>query len=150
MRTDTRANPPPTRRDAVRLFTTASAAAALAPAHDLLESAGLSPLPQSNAYPACVVVPQQTEGPYFVDQRLRRSDLRADPASGIVKAGVLDQSRRFDTRGQKFLRGYQVTNKEGRAEFTTIYPGWYPGRTVHIHCKIRSSAAAGRAGEFTS
>jgi protocatechuate 3,4-dioxygenase beta subunit len=29
-----------------------------------------------------------------------------------------------------------VTNRDGIAEFTTIYPGWYPGRTVHIHGKV--------------
>jgi protocatechuate 3,4-dioxygenase beta subunit len=34
--------------------------------------------------------------------------------------------------------------------FTTIYPGWYPGRAVHIHFKIRVPAAGGRIDEFTS
>jgi protocatechuate 3,4-dioxygenase beta subunit len=38
--------------------------------------------------------------------------------------------------GEKYLRGAQVTNRGGVAEFTTIYPGWYPGRTVHIHAKV--------------
>jgi hypothetical protein len=37
--------------------------------------------------PACVVRPAQTEGPYFVEERLNRSDIRADPASGAVKEG---------------------------------------------------------------
>jgi protocatechuate 3,4-dioxygenase beta subunit len=41
------------------------------------------------------------------------------------------------TRGQTFLRGYQMTDANGKASFTTIYPGWYPGRAVHIHFKIR-------------
>lgn len=36
------------------------------------------------------------------------------------------------------------------ARFTTIYPGWYPGRAVHIHFKIRSDASASSAYEFTS
>ena len=36
----------------------------------------------------CVVTPQQTEGPYFVDERLNRSDIRVDPTTGVVKAGV--------------------------------------------------------------
>ena len=35
-----------------------------------------------------------------------------------------------------YLRGAQVTNADGVAQFTTIYPGWYPGRTVHIHLKV--------------
>ncbi|PTA69711.1 intradiol ring-cleavage dioxygenase [Deinococcus arcticus] len=50
-----------------------------------------------------------------------------------------------------FLRGSQVTNAQGRASFTTIYPGWYQGRAVHIHFKLRPLNAAGQAtGEFTS
>ena len=40
------------------------------------------------ATPACVVRPQQTEGPYFVDERLNRSDIRSDPSDGSVKEGV--------------------------------------------------------------
>jgi len=43
----------------------------------------------------------------------------------------------FNTVGQKFLRGSQVTDANGIATFTTIYPGWYSGRTVHIHFKVR-------------
>jgi protocatechuate 3,4-dioxygenase beta subunit len=52
--------------------------------------------------------------------------------------------------GQKFLRGYQVTDSEGRAEFLTIYPGWYLGRTVHIHFKIRTADMSQPNYEFTS
>ncbi len=50
------------------------------------------------------------------------------------------------TLGQKFLRGYQVTDASGMAAFTTIYPGWYPTRAVHIHLKIRTDAGL----EFTT
>jgi protocatechuate 3,4-dioxygenase beta subunit len=56
----------------------------------------------------------------------------------------------FKTQGKKFLRGYQVTDAGGMARFQTIYPGWYQGRTVHIHFKIRSSSGSGGAYEFTS
>ena len=42
-----------------------------------------------------------------------------------------------NTVGQKFLRGYQVTDGSGAVEFQTIYPGWYPCRATHIHFKIR-------------
>jgi protocatechuate 3,4-dioxygenase beta subunit len=48
----------------------------------------------------------------------------------------------FNTKGQQFLRGAQVTDADGTATFTTIYPGWYPGRAVHIHLKIRPNANA--------
>jgi protocatechuate 3,4-dioxygenase beta subunit len=132
--------------------------------------------------PACVVRPQQTEGPYYVDEKLDRADIRSDPASGERRPGaVLDLSFSVSrvsgggcaplagavvdvwhcdalgaysdvrdpggsTVGQKFLRGYQTTSAVGLARFTTIYPGWYQGRAVHIHFKIRTTAAQ----EFTS
>ena len=136
--------------------------------------------------PTCVVRPQQTEGPYFVDEKLNRSDIRSDPSDGAVKSGmplrlvfhvsqmnagsctlltgatvdiwhcdalgvysdVTDRS--FSTVGKKLLRGYQVTDANGTVEFVTIYPGWYPGRTVHIHFKIRTDSASQRRYEFTS
>lgn len=151
---------------------------------------GCGPAPAGRASAAvqsgvCVVRPEQTEGPYFVDERLNRSDIRSDPGDGVVKAGtplllafhvarVSDGScaplagayvdiwqcdaegvysdvtdRNFSTVGKKFLRGFQVTDKEGVARFTTIYPGWYPGRTVHIHFKIRTSLDT-EAYDFTS
>ncbi len=134
----------------------------------------------------CIVRPEQTEGPYFVDERLQRSDLRVDPATGERKAGTplkldLDVSRvtrdgclplsgarvdvwhcdadgvysdvrdpSFDTSGHAFLRGYQLTDASGRARFRTIYPGWYEGRTVHIHFKVRTSPKQRRGYDFTS
>ena len=134
----------------------------------------------------CVARPEQTEGPYFVDEALHRADIRADPADGSVRPGLpLDlaivvsrladgtcaplasaqvdvwhcdhlgvysdvRDPRFDTTGRKFLRGYQRTDATGRARFTTIYPGWYEGRTVHIHFKVRSPAERRPGFEFTS
>lgn len=56
----------------------------------------------------------------------------------------------FSTRGRRFLRGWQRTGADGTARFTTIYPGWYPGRAVHIHFKVRARGASGRPLEFTS
>ena len=133
----------------------------------------------------CVVRPEQTAGPYFVDERLNRADIRSDPTDGTVKGGAAlalaffvsrisgnscaplpgayvdiwqcdadgvysdATDRSFNTVGKKFLRGYQVTDKDGVARFATIYPGWYPGRTVHIHFKIRT-ALERNAYDFTS
>ena len=71
-----------------------------------------------------------------------RVDLWQCDASGVYSDA---QDPSFNTRGRKFLRGYQLTDSSGAASFTTIYPGWYPGRTVHIHFKIRSNGY-----EFTS
>lgn len=167
----------------------ATSAASLVGGHIPWADAAAPPAPNGMALPACIVTPQQTEGPYFVDERLRRADIRTDPSNGSTKPGVplalalnvtqlvgatctplagamvdiwqcdahgaysdvLDRAGNFaDTRGQKFLRGYQLTDNDGRVEFMTIYPGWYRGRTVHIHFKVRTNAADGRAGEFTS
>jgi protocatechuate 3,4-dioxygenase beta subunit len=67
-----------------------------------------------------------------------------------VYSDVLDGSGRFDTRGMKFLRGNLTTGQDGTVEFLTIYPGWYAGRTVHIHFKIRIDPSAQQGHEFTS
>ncbi len=52
--------------------------------------------------------------------------------------------------GTDFLRGFQRTDANGAASFTTIYPGWYTGRAVHIHFKIRTDPDAEAGFEFTS
>ncbi|MBI2706613.1 MAG: intradiol ring-cleavage dioxygenase [Actinobacteria bacterium] len=39
---------------------------------------------------------------------------------------------------QTFLRGRQHSDTAGMVEFHTIYPGWYPGRTVHIHLMVHT------------
>ena len=56
----------------------------------------------------------------------------------------------FNTVGKKFLRGYQPTDADGVARFITIYPGWYQGRTVHMHFKIRTGPDSTTGLEFTS
>lgn len=74
-------------------------------------------------------------------------DLWQCNASGVY-SGV--SGPHFDTTGRKYLRGHQVADRDGIARFTTIYPGWYPGRTVHIHFRIRAPASGGRGEQFTS
>jgi protocatechuate 3,4-dioxygenase beta subunit len=137
------------------------------------------------ATPACIVVPELTQGPYFVDEKLNRTDIRADASGASAKAGAqLDLTFNvarvsgsactalggatvdvwhcdalgvysdasdpgFDTKGQKWLRGYQTTDASGVAKFTTIYPGWYQGRAVHIHFKIRYPSGS-QTADFTS
>ena len=60
-------------------------------------------------------------------------DLWQCDAQGVY-SGVAERG----TAGRDFLRGFQLTNDAGLARFLTIYPGWYPGRTVHIHAKVRT------------
>jgi protocatechuate 3,4-dioxygenase beta subunit len=52
--------------------------------------------------------------------------------------GVYSAENVEDTSGVTWLRGYQLTDSAGQASFTTIFPGWYQGRTTHIHLRIRS------------
>jgi uncharacterized protein (TIGR03437 family) len=112
------------------------------------------------------------EGPYFIEEKLLRSDVRSDPATGVLQSGALltlaitiqnqtggvcaplvgayvdiwhcnasglySDEAQENTVGQKYLRGYQITDDTGTVNFTTIYPGWYSGRTVHIHIRVRT------------
>jgi protocatechuate 3,4-dioxygenase beta subunit len=55
-------------------------------------------------------------------------------------SGFPNQPGGIDTTGETFLRGFQITDANGRVEFTTIYPGWYTGRTPHIHVRAHLDA----------
>src|ERR1041385_941409 len=120
----------------------------------------------------CFLYPQQTEGPFYLDLDLLRSDitegkpgapmaleitvLRQNGCAAIqnalvdvwqcdadgVYAGFPGQLGGVDTTGSKFLRGTQATGADGKVLFHTIYPGWYPGRTTHIHFKVHLSATS--------
>ena len=47
-----------------------------------------------------------------------------------------DPEHQISTEGQSFLRGTQLADPRGVVRFQSIYPGWYPGRTTHIHFKV--------------
>lgn len=112
--------------------------------------------------PDCVLTPEQDEGPFYIDLARVRRDIVED-RSGVplalaltvvdVKAcepirdaavdiwhcdalGVYSGEPSEGSAGTTFLRGIQLTDVNGRAEFATIYPGQYPGRTTHIHLKV--------------
>lgn len=113
----------------------------------------------------CMVTPETTEGPFYVDPRLVRADITegrrgaplelrlqvvtADcrPIEGArvdvwhcdadgVYSGYDGQLGGLDTTGETFLRGTRMNGRDGIARFTTIWPGWYPGRTAHVHYKV--------------
>jgi protocatechuate 3,4-dioxygenase beta subunit len=137
----------------------------------------------------CIATPAMTEGPFFVEDDLDRSDLvMGETSEAIVNAvplhlviGVFEVDgmtctplsgvqvdiwhsdavgvysdvapgavQSVDTRGQKFLRGWQISDAQGVVAFDTIYPGWYMSRAIHIHFKLRMPGAQGAAREFTS
>jgi len=54
-------------------------------------------------------------------------------------SGVYSDIAAENTIGHQWLRGYQLTDATGKVTFTTIIPGWYSGRTTHIHTRVRSS-----------
>ncbi|HEX6435356.1 MAG TPA: hypothetical protein VFZ87_14000 [Gemmatimonadales bacterium] len=171
-----------------RVLTRREAVAALGSTGTLFFLGGSSPGPDRHSgksrYP-CVVRPASTKGPYYVDEKLNRSDIRSDPTDGSVREGALlaltfnvyaisnrscvpledaivdlwqcdaegvysdaVDPRYFNTTGKKFLRGHQVTDEKGQVRFITIYPGWYPQRTPHIHYKIRSPMTVSSPYEF--
>jgi protocatechuate 3,4-dioxygenase beta subunit len=74
-----------------------------------------------------------------------RVDIWHANSQGMYSA-VKDQG----TAGKKFLRGYQVTDNNGTVSFITIYPGWYQGRAIHIHDKVRTFNGSEKTFEWTS
>jgi len=110
---------------------------------------------------SCSLTVEQTEGPYYFDADKVRSDIREDREGARLRIAlrVRDGSSckpipdavvdlwhadaggaysGFDGAASRtrYLRGAQVTNKDGVVEFVTVYPGWYQGRTTHIHAKV--------------
>ena len=54
-------------------------------------------------------------------------------------SGVYSDIAAETTTGEQWLRGYQLTDANGQVTFKTIIPGWYSGRTTHIHLRVRST-----------
>jgi protocatechuate 3,4-dioxygenase beta subunit len=121
----------------------------------------------------CVLTPELTEGPYYIaGEKLRRDIREGHPGTLLTLAlTVLNASTckplkgaavdiwhadaagnysgfSSDTSSRTFLRGIQKTNAAGVAHFTTIYPGWYSGRAVHIHVKVHVGGSVVHTGQL--
>jgi protocatechuate 3,4-dioxygenase beta subunit len=109
----------------------------------------------------CVLTPELTEGPYYIaGEKLRRDIREGRPGARLtLRLAVVDAATCKPVQGaavdiwhadaggvysgfgagsgnRTFMRGIQRTGADGVAVFDTVYPGWYTGRTVHIHVKV--------------
>ncbi|WP_416675312.1 dioxygenase family protein [Egbenema bharatensis] len=130
-------------------------------------NAAASPAPASQAQtltptPACGddedITPAQTAGPFYTPNAPERSSLlepgivgtpliltgvvlsrNCEPIAGaLVDFWQADDRGEYDNQGYR-LRGHQFTDAEGRYFLETIVPGFYPGRTRHIHVKVQAA-----------
>jgi protocatechuate 3,4-dioxygenase beta subunit len=126
---------------------------------------------QDTAVADCVLTPELTEGPYYLDLDLLRKDITegrsglpldlgvrvvdvsnscapiADAAVDIWHADAGGVYSGVQGDSGTFLRGIQTTDASGSAEFRTIYPGWYAGRAVHIHVKVHLASDEVHTGQ---
>lgn len=138
------------------------------------EARGDGPAGVSSGAVTCVLAPEQTEGPYYLDDaRVRRNiterkagvplALRltvvdassCKPIKGAAvdvwhcdAGGVYSGTSAQGTEDDRFLRGIQRTDEKGVALFRTIYPGWYRGRTVHIHVMVHIGGNVVHTGQL--
>jgi protocatechuate 3,4-dioxygenase beta subunit len=135
------------------------------------ESAGVGPAAVASGAVSCVLTPELTEGPYYVaGEKVRRNITEGRPGTPLALAlTVVDASTckpikaaavdiwHADALGVysgvqgnagTFMRGIQPTSAQGIARFTTVYPGWYTGRAVHIHVKVHLGGTVVHTGQL--
>jgi protocatechuate 3,4-dioxygenase beta subunit len=125
------------------------------------EADGGGPAAVESGAVSCVLTPEVTEGPYYIpNEKLRRNITDGHPGTLLfLQLGVVDASTCKPIKGaavdiwhadaagtysgfgagsgsRTFMRGIQKTDARGIAAFRSVYPGWYQGRTVHIHVKV--------------
>jgi protocatechuate 3,4-dioxygenase beta subunit len=121
----------------------------------------------------CALTPELTEGPYYIAGEKLRRDIREGHRGALLtlRTTILDASTCKPVKGaavdiwhadaagnysgfgggagsRTFLRGIQRTDRNGVAVFTTIYPGWYRGRAVHIHVKVHVGGNVVHTGQI--
>ena len=123
--------------------------------------------PAADAAAVCFLQPEVTEGPFWIANHLTRRnvtegkhgtplalhitvvDSGCKPISGAdVEIWHADASGNYSAGSQRFLRGHQRADANGRVLFDTIYPGWYRGRTPHIHLKVHVGGRVVHTGQL--
>jgi protocatechuate 3,4-dioxygenase beta subunit len=138
---------------------------------DPSRAAGTGPAAVSAGLVRCVLTPEQTEGPFYVEgEKLRRDIREGKPGVKLtLRTTVVDASTCKPIRGAivdiwhcdaggtysgvngntgTFLRGLQRANAGGLAQFITLFPGWYQGRTTHIHVKVHLGGNVVHTGQL--
>jgi len=146
-------------------------AAALIP--EAASAAGSGPAAVATGAISCVLTPELTEGPYYVPgEKVRRNITEGKPGAPLdlrltvvdastckpIKSAVVDiwhadalgvySGAVAGDPGTNFMRGIQKTDATGLARFTSVYPGWYQGRAVHIHVKVHLGGTVVHTGQF--
>jgi protocatechuate 3,4-dioxygenase beta subunit len=136
-------------------------------------AAGGGPAAVASGAVSCVLTPELTEGPYYIaGEKLRRNITEGRPGVPLtLRLAVVDASTCKPIRGavvdiwhadaggvysgfgagsgnRTFMRGIQKTDASGIAVFQSVYPGWYAGRTVHIHVKVHVSGNVVHTGQL--
>jgi protocatechuate 3,4-dioxygenase beta subunit len=147
------------------------AAGALGWKADTALSAGDGPAGVASGEISCVLTPELTEGPYYLSgEKVRRNITEGRPGVQLALAlAVVDASTCKPIKGAAvdiwhcdalgvysggqgntgtFMRGIQRTDANGLARFTTVYPGWYTGRAVHIHVKVHIGGNVVHTGQL--
>ena len=124
----------------------------------------------AEAASTCLLTPEATEGPYWIEHSLTRRNitegkpglpllirftvLNARTCKPIKNADLeiwhtdaLGAYSAVNGATTRFMRGHQKTNVTGKAEFLTVFPGWYRGRTPHIHMKVAVGDSAVHTGQ---
>jgi protocatechuate 3,4-dioxygenase beta subunit len=144
----------------------------LAPAS--ADAAGNGPAAVASGLVSCVLTPEMTEGPYYVSgDKIRRNITEGRPGTPLLlrltvldvstckpvkgaavdiwhadAGGLYSEEAMLGTAGTAFMRGIQRTDAKGVATFRTVFPGWYSGRTVHIHVKVFLGGSTVHTGQL--
>jgi protocatechuate 3,4-dioxygenase beta subunit len=132
---------------------------------------GLAGAETADAASTCVLTPEVTEGPYWIPNGLTRRDITSgqtgvplwlylkvedsstcQPIKGadveIWHANRAGAYSGVNGNSQRYLRGHQKSNSKGLVIFRTIYPGWYRGRTPHVHVKVHVGGSVVHTGQL--